>query len=173
MMLWRLEISNAGGRLLPSLPAVWGRAPLSFPPGGAGAKLGGPGFLRALLGNAGGYICLSQWGKTPGGSRLGCAAGDEAQRPPLPIFAASLSSPRLPQPPKPTPTHLPAPPRAPPAAATDRVLTLSGAAPAERSSVAACATTDHMPREEALQMLEETCSGVCVWWWWWWGGGGG
>ncbi|EFN60164.1 hypothetical protein CHLNCDRAFT_133649 [Chlorella variabilis] len=44
------------------------------------------------------------------------------------------------------------------AAATDRVLTLSGAAPAERSSVAACATTDHMPREEALQMLEETCS---------------
>ncbi|PSC68541.1 enhancer of polycomb 1 [Micractinium conductrix] len=44
------------------------------------------------------------------------------------------------------------------AAATDRVLTLSGAAPAERTSVAACATTDHMPREEALQMLEETCS---------------
>lgn len=48
-----------------------------------------------------------------------------------------------------------------PAAATDRVLTLSGAAPAERISAAACATTDHMPREEALQMLEETCSGGC------------
>ncbi|PRW60332.1 enhancer of polycomb 1 isoform A [Chlorella sorokiniana] len=44
------------------------------------------------------------------------------------------------------------------AAATDRVLTISGAAPAERISAAACATTDHMPREEALQMLEETCS---------------
>ncbi|KAL4429854.1 hypothetical protein ABPG77_010971 [Micractinium sp. CCAP 211/92] len=44
------------------------------------------------------------------------------------------------------------------AAATERVLTLSGAAPAERISPAACGTTDHMPREEALQMLEETCS---------------
>ncbi|KAL4437402.1 hypothetical protein ABPG75_004541 [Micractinium tetrahymenae] len=44
------------------------------------------------------------------------------------------------------------------AAATERVLTISGATPAERISAAACATTDHMPREEALQMLEETCS---------------
>ncbi|KAI3429860.1 hypothetical protein D9Q98_010171 [Chlorella vulgaris] len=44
------------------------------------------------------------------------------------------------------------------AAATDRVLTISGATPAEKVSVAACAITDHMPREEALQMLEETCS---------------
>lgn len=27
-------------------------------------------------------------------------------------------------------------------------------------SVAACSTTDHMPREEALQMLEESCTGM-------------
>ena len=45
------------------------------------------------------------------------------------------------------------------AAATDRVLTQSGATPAERSSLEAAAVTDHLPREEALQMLEETCAG--------------
>lgn len=36
---------------------------------------------------------------------------------------------------------------------------LLGASAAERMSVAACSTTDHMPREEALQMLEESCTG--------------
>lgn len=35
-----------------------------------------------------------------------------------------------------------------------------GAAPAERMSVAACSATDHMPREEALQILEESCPGA-------------
>ena len=44
------------------------------------------------------------------------------------------------------------------AAATDHALAFAGAAPAERTSVAACATTDHLPREDALAMLEETCS---------------
>ncbi|KDD76451.1 hypothetical protein H632_c221p0 [Helicosporidium sp. ATCC 50920] len=44
------------------------------------------------------------------------------------------------------------------AAATDRALSLAGATPAERMSFAACSTTDHLPREEALQMLEESCS---------------
>lgn len=53
------------------------------------------------------------------------------------------------------------------AAATDHALAFAGAAPAERMSVAACATTDHLPREDALTILEETCSGeegecVCV-----------
>lgn len=62
------------------------------------------------------------------------------------------------QPPPALPTLHPTP--LPLAAATDRVLMESGAAPAERASVAACAATDHMPREEALQMLEETCSGA-------------
>ncbi|KFM29105.1 Enhancer of polycomb-like protein 2 [Auxenochlorella protothecoides] len=45
------------------------------------------------------------------------------------------------------------------AAATDRALAFAGASAAERMSVAACSTTDHMPREEALQMLEESCTG--------------
>lgn len=45
------------------------------------------------------------------------------------------------------------------AAATDHALAFAGAAPAERMSSAACATTDHLPREDALTILEETCSG--------------
>lgn len=37
----------------------------------------------------------------------------------------------------------------------------AGATPAERMSAAACSTTDHMPRDDALQMLEESCPGAC------------
>eukprot|EP00887_Chlorella_sp_A99_P003834 scaffold11.g3834.t1 len=44
------------------------------------------------------------------------------------------------------------------AAATDRALTFAGASYMDRISLAACATTDHFPREEALQMLEESCA---------------
>lgn len=43
------------------------------------------------------------------------------------------------------------------AAATDHALSFAGAAPAERMSTAACATTDHLPREDALAILEEWC----------------
>lgn len=46
------------------------------------------------------------------------------------------------------------------AAATDHALSFAGAAPAERMSTAACATTDHLPREDALAILEEWCQGV-------------
>lgn len=54
------------------------------------------------------------------------------------------------------------------AAATDHALAFAGAAPAERLSVAACATTDHLPREDALTILEESCAGG----WGSWKGGG-
>jgi len=43
------------------------------------------------------------------------------------------------------------------AAATDRIFSFQGAPPAERHTEHACAATDHLQRDEALQMLEETC----------------
>ncbi len=45
------------------------------------------------------------------------------------------------------------------AAATDRVYAFMGQPPAERYLPAVCATTEHLMKEEALQMLEENCPG--------------
>lgn len=115
MMLWRLELCNAG--------AWWAARQWQAGRQGAG--------LVAALGCS-----------TP----VAPAAEAGYRGPPGPTRAGCLT------PPRPHSTlH--------PAAATDRVLTLAAAAPAERISAAACGATDHMPREEALQMLEETCSG--------------
>lgn len=43
------------------------------------------------------------------------------------------------------------------AEATDRIFAFQGTATAERLTPEACATTDYFQREDALQMLEETC----------------
>jgi enhancer of polycomb-like protein len=41
--------------------------------------------------------------------------------------------------------------------ATDKIFSFQGAAPAERLTPEACATTDHLQREDALLLLQETC----------------
>lgn len=41
--------------------------------------------------------------------------------------------------------------------ATDKVFSFQGSAVAERRSAQACATTDHLQKQDALQMLEEYC----------------
>ena len=43
------------------------------------------------------------------------------------------------------------------AEATDKVFSFQGSAVAERRSAQACATTDHLQKQDALQMLEEYC----------------
>jgi enhancer of polycomb-like protein len=43
------------------------------------------------------------------------------------------------------------------AEATDKVVSFSGSTAADRITVEACATTDHLQRDDALQMLHETC----------------
>lgn len=43
------------------------------------------------------------------------------------------------------------------AEATDKVFSFQGSAAAERRSAQACATTDHLQKQDALQMLEEFC----------------